>query len=308
MFTNVVFSGASMRIVSLLGAYTYLSEKNIVKNPVNFVGSSAGALLAFMVACGLSTLRMKQILFDAIEIYKNTEVDVNSVLGVYTTLGIDDASAIENVIRKVLCEKFFVEDMTFLEFAKCTGKNLIICVSNITKSKAEYWCLDTVPDMSIIKALKASIAIPIIFRPIIHNNDVYCDGAIFDHLPLKGLTEYIGTVKFQNTIGICVQDIGEDVCPSVGGSGELNLVNYMSMIVNSLLKNINNESFCDSKKNNVIISISKVNNVDSSFDWNTLKFKMCKEDFFALLDHGYKIAEESLTALLFEQTFAAQSR
>lgn len=306
MFTNVVFSGASMRIVSLLGAYTYLSEKNIVKTAVNYVGSSAGALLAFMIACGLSTNRMKQILYDAIESYKNAEIDVNSVLGVYTSLGIDDASSIETVIRKILCEKFFVKDMTFLEFAKCTGKNLIICVSNISKSKAEYWCLDTVPDMSIIKALKASIAIPIIFKPIIHNDDIYCDGAIFDHLPLKGLTEYIGTVKFQNTIGICVQDIGEDVCPNVGA--DLNLVNYMSLIVNSLLKNINNESFCDSKKNNIIISIPKANNVDSAFDWNTLKFKMSKQDFFSLLDHGYKTAEEGFTMSLSEQTLAIQSK
>ena len=70
-----------------------------------------------------------------------------------------------------------------MELAKKSGKNLIVCVTNISKGRAEYLSVDTTPDLPITLALRMTSAIPMVFEPVKYKDDYYLDGALTDGFP-----------------------------------------------------------------------------------------------------------------------------
>lgn len=301
MFNNLVLSGASMKIVTLLGAYTYLHEKKILDKVINFCGCSAGALISFAAVSGLQPYRLKQILIDGIKTYLDTATNIDTILNIYTTMGIDDASVILSVITKIFSERFHVSDMTFLELAKATGKNLIVTVSNVSKGKVEYWSVDTMPNLSVTLALKASIALPIIFQPVIYNDNIYCDGGIFDFFPLQSIPH----AAIQTTIGICLDDFNTELNNKHDiNKQDFNLLNYIVMLIKSLVNKHNDIStkYITDNDKNYIIKIPDLHNVFTGINYETLKFHMDDETFVKLWDYGYSFTESYLSSKLFNET------
>lgn len=291
MFKHIVISGAGMRCVTLLGSIMYLCEHyKLHETVMTCVGSSAGAMLCMMICCGLQPIRMKQIMFEGITALSNRPVNIDNLFNIYHTMAIDDGKLIKQLIQKVIQERFHSSDITFLDFAKLTGKNLVVCVSNLTKTKVEYWNVDSQPNMSIVKALQASTAIPVIFPPVSHEDCVYADGCIFNHFPIQYFDHK--AIHLRDTIGILVDPFDEKTDDS------LNLLSYMTLLIRSVIEKINHESMHDMEKNNVIINICQLKDVDVSFDYKQLKFVMTPEQFKLLLNHGYAQTESHLHSAL----------
>ena len=287
MFRNLIISGAGMRGISLVGSIVYLCEThNLHETVMTCVGSSAGALICFLICCGLQPTRMKQIVYDCAMMFSNKQVNIDCIFSMYYNVGIDDGKLLNTIIEKVWQEKFSVSDMTFLEFAKVTGKNLVVSVSNITSHCTEYWSVDTMPNMSITTALKATTAIPIIFPPVVIDDHVYADGSIFNHFPIG----YFKPSVLQDSIGLLVEPFYEEI------TFPLNMFSYITLLVRSVIENINHESIHDLDKNNVILKVATCNSVDTEFDFRLLKYSITPDQFAILYRHGYHEAKKS-TAL-----------
>jgi predicted acylesterase/phospholipase RssA len=300
MFKNLVISGAAMKIVSIVGVYTAMSEHKITENIINYIGSSSGALVCFLLALGCTSTELKKYIHDGIHAYNKQEISIDNIFKLYSCLGIDNASYVINVVQNVLFEKHNVTDISFIDFAKLSGKNLIICVSNITTSKNEFWSVDTQPNLSVITALKASIAIPILYYPISYKDCLYCDGAMFDHFPIKAIS--IVNPEFKDTLGICVKDFYTDK-ENKESKEKVNLVKYIFMLIKSLLKNINYDSICDAEKNNIVVSLEIPNEIEPYFDYKNLKFTIDDDLFNKLYDYGYNTANEYFKLCFSEQSF-----
>ena len=109
MFKNLVISGASMRCITLLGALLHLCEHyQIHETVVCCIGSSAGSLLSFLVCCGLQPLRIKQIVYDAVMAYSAKHVNIDCILNMYNSVGIDDGKLLEFIIQKVMLQRLII--------------------------------------------------------------------------------------------------------------------------------------------------------------------------------------------------------
>lgn len=191
-FSTIVFSGGAFKAISLVGIIKFLEENNLIKNIKNLIGTSAGAVFCYLICLGYSCNDMKQLLYKMTnqDEYLKFDLEIDDLINMYENFGLDSGERLEIFFQNILYQKLYRKDITFLEFAKITGKNLVICVTNLTKVSSEYWSVDTTPHYSIITALKASCCIPIIFTPIKIDDMLYIDGGLYNNFPISYLNKH----------------------------------------------------------------------------------------------------------------------
>jgi hypothetical protein len=81
--------------------------------------------------------------------------------------------------------------MTFLDISKKTGKDLIICATHMNTMTPTYFSLNTTPNVLVIDALKASVAIPILVSPVRIGDELYIDGVVTHDLALQAITRIV---------------------------------------------------------------------------------------------------------------------
>lgn len=189
MFSSIVFSGGATLALSFFGCLQFLEHTGALSGVDTFVGCSAGCLVAFMTVLGF-TPREACAYFMRVGVREHTvtELDVfDAVFGEHTcleSLGLDQGVHWTSYLSATLWSKLGVHDMTFRELAKVTGKVLVVCVTNLTKVRREYLSVDTTPDMSVLLAVRMSMAVPILYAPVMHEGSLYVDGGMLDNLPL----------------------------------------------------------------------------------------------------------------------------
>ncbi len=164
---GVALSGASGRAIAHIGVLEVLKENNI---PIDYmVGCSSGALIAASYAT------------DTMPYLKETfqKMDMNKLLSLWTTKnatgGLFNLSNADPEFRKLTKGKSFEEiDRPKLGFvaADITTGELV----NITSG-------------DMIKAFKASVAVPGLFEPIIIDNRILVDGGLVNIVPTKAVKE-----------------------------------------------------------------------------------------------------------------------
>ncbi len=184
-FTSIVLSGGSFWTISTLGALKRLSEEQSLDSIKNYVGTSAGAIISLCLVIGYSPQEcLDFIIFEFLD--KNAiKFNPLEAFNILDTFGLFQGGPIEDLIDRIFEKKKVSKSITFMELAKLTGKNLVICVSNVNKAISEFWCVDETPGMAVKFALRASCAIPLIITPIQYNENMYCDGCIYNNLPLS---------------------------------------------------------------------------------------------------------------------------
>jgi predicted acylesterase/phospholipase RssA len=281
MFYNLVLSGGSIKGFSFIGCIKYLEEKKLSAHFNTVVGSSAGSIVAFMFCCGMTSCEMISFMKEEVKMYEKYEIDVDHMLDIFNKLGLDSGDYAIGLFKRILQkrEKFRdYNDITFIEFAKSTGKNLVICGSNLSKSMSSYFNIDTDPDMSILKALRISISLPIVFPPVLYNDNIYADASLFNNFPI----DYFSNKNIHHdTLGIIISNARTQV-----PFHKLNLMSYFGLLLGSSYCKIN-EKQTDVLKNNRIIPICFDGENPYNFDMNTLKFKMTNEMLSSYIKRGY---------------------
>jgi len=162
---GLVLSGGAARGFAHLGVFRALEELGI---PIDRVGgTSMGSLLGAGYAMG----RDYQDMFKLAEIFANPKQLFDY------TLPFASLMATKKITRVVVdvCEGLHIEDLWRPYF--CVSTNL---------SKAEPVVHQTGP---LWKSVRASIAIPGIFSPILHESDVLVDGGAMNNFPVDIMRE-----------------------------------------------------------------------------------------------------------------------
>jgi predicted acylesterase/phospholipase RssA len=207
VFHNMVLSGGSFKALCVIGCIRYLEEHEMMKDIKTFVGTSAGSILCLLATLGMSSHNMETFIKLSITKDYIANLDINECFDILQSYGMNTGTIIERLIADVLMQTLGVGDITFLDLAKQTGKNLVVCVGNLTKEREEFWNVDTTPNVSIIKAIRASCSLPLIFIPVWHKGDVYVDGGIYNHFPIN----YFGSIStmnnIPNVIGVVIESL-----------------------------------------------------------------------------------------------------
>ncbi len=197
---RLVFAGGGIRVISYVGVLEALEERNLLCHIRETCGVSAGGLTALMLALGypLHVIKNFSLQYD----FSNVRsVEPEDAFEFMETYGLDNGENLQALVKKILFHKGFGPATTFKELAvsgRC--KSIRLWASDIQNAKPIEFSAAASPDISVVFALHASMAIPLYFTPLKHpeTGTMLVDGGIFDNYPISYLTEE----EAEETLGV----------------------------------------------------------------------------------------------------------
>ncbi len=267
---HLVISGGGIKVISIVGALRTLEEKGMLKNVKVVSGVSAGAWLAFMIAAGLTMKFIEKLVVD-LEFGVVRNLSPDAIVGFPETFGLDDGSNLKKFLESIMRIVIKIDPaVTFLELSK---KIHFKCwATDLNTRTIREFSLEKTPNIRVIDALHASMAIPLYFTPVPdpETGHLLSDGGIQGSLPIHHLSE-----------SEC------DECLAIGFSrdkpfpleGEIpdDLMSFMGSIFDCLIHS-RNESVIR-KWSHKIMRIP----VDTIQSWN---FEISREERLSLVEQG----------------------
>jgi NTE family protein len=172
---GVAFSSGFFGFFAHAGFLAALRELGIA--PTAYAGASSGAIVAAMAACGMSDYAIREMIFS---LEKEHFWDPDpwhfilrkalSFFKGYT--GYLKGNAFARLLRELPARKI----------EECE-KILAISATNLTEGKETVFTRG-----NLLKAIQASGAVPILFKPVEIDGSLYVDGGVTNKCPLKALT------------------------------------------------------------------------------------------------------------------------
>jgi predicted acylesterase/phospholipase RssA len=178
--TKLLICGGGFKMFYLVGAIKYLIEIDVLQNIKEYIGVSAGSILAFLFLIGYTTNELNSFFLE----FNFEKLIAPNLDTFFDTKGLDNGDNKKIALEQFMKKKGIKPDITFLELYQLTNKKLSLIVSNISKNQIEIINHETYPDMLITKGLIMTSALPILFEPVIYNNDHFVDGGVFDNYPI----------------------------------------------------------------------------------------------------------------------------
>uniref|UniRef100_A0A6C0J5F3 PNPLA domain-containing protein n=1 Tax=viral metagenome TaxID=1070528 RepID=A0A6C0J5F3_9ZZZZ len=261
-YNSLCLSGGGVNGLQILGSISYLIKHNIInlKYINTFIGTSVGSIICFLLNLNYTINTIAQIVYE-INLEKiQLEFDLDIFLN---NLGIDNGNKIIIIIQTLLFNKLKVYDITFDELYRKTNKILKIIVVNYTDRLEEIFDYKSTPNLSIIRAIRMSISIPLIFTPIYFNNKIYIDGGIMNNFG-------INYCNLDKTIGICIENNNKNQNPQ-------NIMDFLKGVLSIIYKNVTSKNW----ENHINVIILRTTMEMSDFN-------LAKETKLEILKNGYK--------------------
>lgn len=284
-----------MRCCAHIGCIKYLEEIGAIGHIKNFVGASAGSLIAFFACLGYSSVQMERAIKNYIASQNDgavTATKVENLFNLYSGLGVDDCCHLRMFLEERLDLALGSKSLTFVEFTKATGRNLVISACRLRDMESTFFNIDATPNCNVIDAMLGSIAIPIIFKPQIINGEYYIDGGFVNNFPF----DYYSRSSVCDTLGIqlypAMNTSSADECYS-----SMNLLNLVNRMLVSMIKKINQHRGAPGK-NICVLTIPLDGLVEDAntmfYDVHELAFKISDETIVAIIERGYKCMRDML--------------
>lgn len=280
MYTSIVIAGGAMKVMASIGVVKYLEERDALSPIRTFVGTSAGALACLMLCLGYSSDDMKEMVLESLADPSITDFGTDGVLNVFSTYGLNDGSSIERLVERAVRKKFNRENVNFMDLAKITGKNLVVCVSNLTKERTEFMSVDTAPSLSVAKAVCASCSLPLLYEPVEIGGDLYLDGGLYNNFPI----DFFADAKMRDILGVNIAYKNYQRTDT--------FVNYVLYMFYSVLDKLHNRTQAPEGANIVTLQF------DDDSEWfsvSELKIFLTREKLDAYIKMGYDRCVEYLT-------------
>lgn len=185
--THLVLSGGGMRGVMFIGAIRYLYFENLHKNITHIAGTSIGSIIGLSIALKLTIQEMEEIILKGNQDYKLCNIPYKNCIKLITDCGLSDVNIFSNYLKEFIYTKYpdITDEITFSYLSKRFGVNFYVSVTNIYTCKNKIFSVDTTPDVCVFKACSASMALPILFKPVKIDGDYYYDGGFTNNFPIK---------------------------------------------------------------------------------------------------------------------------
>lgn len=274
MYSNLVLSGGALRAVALLGAIKYLEDLNLLKNIKQFVGTSAGSIISFLLIIGYKSNEIVKLFENNVDYITQFNIDIDNLSNILDDYGMDDCSRNKEKLEDFLYKKINSKTITFLELTKKFGVNFVVTGTNLTKRQTDYFNVDNYPNMNVIDALIISSCIPLIYKPITFNDCLYVDGGIYDNFPLKYFKN-----NSTETLGIYVQ--------TYYSNKNENFFNYFTNMISSVMDKLSYDEIEQNNYNICLIFYKEPRSSDANFNMDDLTINVNKDVFNIYYNYGY---------------------
>lgn len=208
---SMVFCGGGAKIFAHVGAKHAFDEAGI--KPVNFAGSSAGAIMATLCYLGYNSDEIMRF-FQSIRQENLIHYEIDSS-------GLSDARAVKAGIDYMIAKKvneiiecyglnetdegrLFLVNKVF-QHGKITfeslhnlkrrcpdcplGEKLVVTATNKVRRETRYLSHITRPGMEVSEAVKISASFPVVYKPSLLDGETYNDGGILSNLPTESFMD-----------------------------------------------------------------------------------------------------------------------
>lgn len=249
---GLALSGGGARGVAHIGVLRALAEKGIEIDVLS--GTSAGAIVATWHSAGLSIEQMLEIVAES-SLFKAFKI-------VIPNTGLTSLSYLKERLAKVIPEDNF----------STLKKPTYIAISNLNKGQ-----LEVRHEGPLFDVVTASSSIPLIFKPVEIDGEIYVDGGVFCNLPVDPIKD-----KVDYTIGVDVMPAVEWENKSLNGWFGIGIRCFeLSVHANSLAQ----KQLCD-----------HLIEVEEAVAFHTFQFNKYKE----LEELGYQAALSSMDQIMLD--------
>lgn len=203
-FENIVIEGGGGRIVCIGGTLKVLDRLGILDKMKRYAGTSAGAIVATGLCVGYGGSEMAEMLMttDFNKFLDDSFGITKDLFRLYNSFGFYKGDAFYEFAKDTIAKKVKDPNITFKELYELTKKELVIVATNLTKDAVMYLSRHTEPDMPVALAVRASMSIPFVFRPVIYKGQYLVDGGVSFNYPL-----HIFDGEYPNNIGSLFKSI-----------------------------------------------------------------------------------------------------
>ena len=179
---ELVIGGGGMNGIALLGATQYLYDTGALKSVRRYVGTSVGAVLCLLFILGYRSDVIMGVLCG-ISFEHFDGIDANSMLSFFDTFGMMTSERFLLLVHAFLRARSVSTDVTFHDLQVRFGCELVITGYNVSQGRLEAFSPTTHPNMRVVRAIEITTCVPLVFRPILHEGDLYVDGGLLDSVP-----------------------------------------------------------------------------------------------------------------------------
>lgn len=279
-----VFQGGGCKAVAFIGAYEAAIENGVCFT--EFAGTSAGSIIAAIIAAGASVNDMKNFIdgLNVVELIAKAQKKRN-ILGriVLSALKLSGRimslkPSLVNAIMSTLsdrgmCDAKVLQEVVEFELQRLLGKNrqilfrdlkfpLTIIASDIKLHTVKVWNKKNTPNESVAKAVSCSCAIPGYFKPV---DDRYLDGGLLSNLPVSFFEDNFE--DYSNILAFTLSYSGSQIQKN-------NVMNYIEDILSTITEGAT--SLQMSSQHNIFVVPVKTNMRLLDFDLLDINSKQFK--------------------------------
>lgn len=239
-YDTLVLSGGSSKGLLTIGSMQYLYDNYLVSGIVNYIGTSSGAIICYLLSIGYTPIEI--IVYISTNQILEKMQNLNIVSMINGTGAISFANIQEQLEKMTISKigKLLTLKDLYLKF----NKNLICVTHNLTTNKTEYLSHETHPELPCLTALRMSSNLPLFFEKYNYNNKMYVDGGLSDNFAID-----IGDNIGNKIIGIIINE--ED--DTSFHNNEMNIIEYIyKLLYIPILQSINSKINNLSQKTKVI--------------------------------------------------------
>lgn len=188
--TRLVVSGGGFAAIEIMGTLRGLELLGYLRNINEYAGTSAGAIIATMLALGYSTTEMMQMICEH-KPFDLFRFEFNQIWN----LGLCSGDQLMEFFSRMIYQKTGSSRCTF-RWLHDRGKRLVVTGTNVSTRQLHYF---ESADMELRVALRISCGIPFMFTPYLYETNYYIDGGWMNNYPINVFPQ-------QGTLGIRVKE------------------------------------------------------------------------------------------------------
>lgn len=186
--SRIYLSGGGICAMAHVGALQELHKHITFKTVKEWMGVSAGALVAMCLCIGftLEELEHFSVKFD----FENIK-EYDTIPGWLLHFGIDTGERLHRLVEACLHVKGLSSDITFSDCLKRSGKGLRVLATDLNSAKLRTFSATETPNYRIADAVRASMSYPYYFQPFRcpETGHFLSDGGIVSNYPLFTIPE-----------------------------------------------------------------------------------------------------------------------
>lgn len=233
MIRHLVMSGGGTSLLSMFGALQCTEESGLwkMKDIESIYGTSAGALLAYILALKYDWTELKTY-FLRRPWHHVFRWDLYSLLGMIEKRGLWGPEVIEQLLAPLLFGKGLSPNTTLHEFYEATGIEIHSFTARLAPLGTSLVDVSykTHPQWTVLETIYASCCLPILFSPLVREDELYTDGGLLLNYPVQPC---LAVVDEPDTVfGIVNRPSASDTMPAVHASSSfldyiLHLIHHM---------------------------------------------------------------------------------